>query len=310
MVLKIPLGIKMHKINLLFDSLEGAYAPNTIRSYRSDYMHYSNWCQKYQHDPLNINEDKFAEYILLMGKSLTVATIQRRVASLNSIFNLTKSTNPTKEPIVILTIKKLRRKFGRPQKQATPLTYDILTKLKDVCSDDIVGLRNKLLLQLGYETMRRRSEICQFKFEDLQHHGNHKHAILLRHSKTDQYNQGKIIPISGELSGMISSWSLAIDQDSGHILRSFKRNLSTNPSLTPASINHILKSLQKKAGLNQIGELSGHSFRVGAALDLLDKNIPLEKIMLRGGWKSETSAMRYLQGWSDQDWLIVPSHHS
>jgi len=310
MVLKIPLGIKMHKINLLFDSLEGAYAPNTIRSYRSDYMHYSNWCQKYQHDPLNINEDKFAEYILLMGKSLTVATIQRRVASLNSIFNLTKSTNPTKEPIVILTIKKLRRKFGRPQKQATPLTYDILTKLKDVCSDDIVGLRNKLLLQLGYETMRRRSEICQFKFEDLQHLGNHKHALLLRHSKTDQYNQGKIIPISGELSGMISSWSLAIDQDSGHILRSFKRNLSTNPSLTPASINHILKSLQKKAGLNQIGELSGHSFRVGAALDLLDKNIPLEKIMLRGGWKSETSAMRYLQGWSDQDWLIVPSHHS
>jgi len=104
---------------------------------------------------------------------------------------------------------------------------------------------------------------------------------------------------------MISSWSLATEQDSGYILRSFKRNLSTNPSLTPASINHILKSLQKQAGLNQIGKLSGHSFRVGAALDLLDKNIPLEKIMLRGGWKSETSAMRYLQSWSDQDWLII-----
>ena len=104
---------------------------------------------------------------------------------------------------------------------------------------------------------------------------------------------------------MISSWSLAIDQDSGYILRSFKRNLSTNPSLTPASINHILKDLQKQASLNQIGELSGHSFRVGAALDLLDKNIPLEKIMLRGGWKSETSAMRYLQSWNDSNWLVV-----
>ncbi len=32
--------------------------------------------------------------------------------------------------------------------------------------------------------------------------------------------------------------------------------------------------------------------------------------MLRGGWKSETSAMRYLQSWSDQDWLIIPSHHN
>ena len=148
-------------------------------------------------------------------QSLTVATIERRVASLSSIFNLTKSTNPTKEPVVILTIKKLQRKFGKPQEQATPLTYGILTKLKNVCSDDVVSLRNKLLLQLGYETMRRRSEICQFKFEDLQHHGNHKHALLLRHSKTDQYNQGKIIPISGELSKMISKWSLTIDQDSG-----------------------------------------------------------------------------------------------
>ncbi len=50
---------------------------------------------------------------------------------------------------------------------------------------------------------------------------------------------------------------------------------------------------------------AGHSFRVGAAIDLLNKNIPLEKIMLRGGWKSETSAMRYLQSWSDSNWLII-----
>jgi len=33
--------------------------------------------------------------------------------------------------------------------------------------------------------------------------------------------------------------------------------------------------------------------------------VPLEKIMLIGGWKSETSAMRYLQNWNDSNWLIV-----
>ena len=69
----------MKKINSLFDSLEGAYAPNTIRSYRSDFEHYATWCHKYQYDPLDIHEDKFADYILEMGESLTVATIQRRV---------------------------------------------------------------------------------------------------------------------------------------------------------------------------------------------------------------------------------------
>jgi hypothetical protein len=90
--------------------------------------------------------------------------------------------------------------------------------------------------------MRRRSEICQFKFEDLQHFGKHKHALLLRHSKTDQYNKGKIILISGELSEMILKWSLVIDQDSGYKLRKFKRNYSTKSPLTPALINHIKKS--------------------------------------------------------------------
>ena len=49
-----------------------------------------------------------------------------------------------------------------------------------------------------------------------------------------------------------------------------------------------------KAVLNQIGGLSCHTFRVGAVFDLLSKDISLEKIMHRGGWKSVTSAMRYL----------------
>ena len=61
----------------------------------------------------------------------------------------------------------------------------------------------------------------------------------------------------------------------------------------------------EKMMISKHGELSGNSFRVGAALDLLDKNIPLEKIMLRGGWKSETSAIRYLQSWSDKNWTMM-----
>ena len=27
--------------------------------------------------------------------------------------------------------------------------------------------------------------------------------------------------------------------------------------------------------------------------------------MLRGGWKSKTSAMRYLQSWNDSNWLLI-----
>ena len=51
-----------------------------------------------------------------------------------------------------------------------------------------------------------------------------------------------------------------------------------------SSISTILKTLQEglKSGSNE-QSLSGHSFRVGAALDLLEQGEPIEKIMLRGG---------------------------
>jgi hypothetical protein len=38
--------------------------------------------------------------------------------------------------------------------------------------------------------------------------------------------------------------------------------------------------------------------RVGAALDLLERGVPLEKIMLRGGWSTKSTNLRYLAAWS------------
>ena len=70
-------------------------------------------------------------------------------------------------------------------------------------------------------------------------------------------------------------------------------------------MNDRMDQINRHQKADEVFIKSGHSFRVGAAIDLLNKNIPLEKIMLRGGWKSETSAMRYLQSWNDSNWLIV-----
>ena len=67
-------------------------------------------------------------------------------------------------------------------------------------------------------------------------------------------------------------------------------------NLKPASLRTILKTLQK--GLISVPNeqtLSGHSFRVGAALDLLEQGEPLENIMLRGGWQTESTPMKYLR---------------
>ena len=70
--------------------------------------------------------------------------------------------------------------------------------------------------------------------------------------------------------------------------------LETTPG---ASTNRRLRELQAQAGLDLGGTLSGHSFRVGAALDLLEQGETLEKIMLRGGWQAESTVIQYLRAW-------------
>ena len=63
------------------------------------------------------------------------------------------------------------------------------------------------------------------------------------------------------------------------------------------------------AQLKNIDELSGHSFKVGDAVDLLTKGVPLERTTLRDGRKSENTAFRCLRNWNDSDFLLVDKNY-
>jgi hypothetical protein len=145
--------------------------------------------------------------------------------------------------------------------------------------------------------MRRRSELCAFKFKDILQTPNGKPAIRLNFSKTDQFRTGKTLPISKELFGVLQKWKSMISGE-GYILRSISRHGYIGINLHPASINTLLKVLQKDLKMDSDEQpLSGHLFRVGEALDLLEQGESLEKIMLRGGWQTDSTAMSYLRNW-------------
>lgn len=131
----------------------------------------------------------------------------------------------------------------------------------------------------------RRSEPCPFHFEDLESLPRGRSRLRLRFSKTNQSGVGKLIPITNELASSIIDWSVACN-GSGKILRGFYRGNKLRERMSPASINIRLKNLHEKEGVSDEA-LSRHSFRVGAAVDLLDCGESLEKIMLRGDGKAK-----------------------
>jgi len=284
-------------IDEIFAKFNGAFAKNTIRAYRSDFAQYQNWCLQKNQEPIPATAEIMAIYVDYLSENNKSATIRRRINSLGTVLKLSKNHDPTKKPEVILALKRMHRKIGRAQAQATPLTKPLLNQLLSNCDNSLRGLRNQVLLRLGYETMRRRSELCTFKFGDINQAPNGKPAIRLNFSKTDQYGAGKVLPISEELLNLLEKWE-GIVGDEGYILRSINKHGHIGNSLNPASISTILKILQEglKTESNQ-QPLSGHSFRVGAALDLLEQGEPLERIMLRGGWQTDSTAMKYLRNW-------------
>jgi len=285
-------------IDDILAKFDGAFAENTIRAYRSDFIQYQAWCSQNNMDSIPATAEAMAQYVDYLATIRKSATIRRRINSLGTVLKLSKNYDPTNQPEVILAIKRMHRKIGRAQQQATPLTKPLLNQLLSNCDNSVRGLRNKVLLRLGYETMRRRSELCAFKFEDIDHAPNGKTIIRLKFSKTDQYGSGKILTISVELISLLERWEGIVGVD-GCILRSINRHGHIGNNLNPASISTILKTLQQglKSRANK-QPLSGHSFRVGAALDLLEQGESLEKIMLRGGWQTDSTAMKYIRNWS------------
>ena len=187
------------KNNMIDDILvkfHGAFAENTIRAYRSDFIQYQTWCVESRLEPIPATADTMAMYVDYLSENNKSATIRRRINSLGTVLKLSKNFDPTKDAEVILALKRMHRKIGRAQQQATPLTRTLLNQLLTNCDNSVIGIRNQVLLRLGYETMRRRSELCAFKFQDICQAPNKKPAIRLNFSKTDQFGTRKILPIS------------------------------------------------------------------------------------------------------------------
>ena len=231
-------------IDDILAKFDGAFAENTIRAYRSDFIQYQAWCSHNNIDSIPATADAMAQYVDYLATVKKSATIRRRINSLGTVLKLSKHYDPTNQPEVILAIKRMHRKIGRAQQQATPLTKPLLNQLLSNCDNSVRGLRNKVLLRLGYETMRRRSELCAFKFEDICKGTNGKPAIRLNFSKTDQFGTGKILPISQELFDLLEKWRSMIS-DEGYILRSINRHGHFGNKLHPASVSTILRGLQK-----------------------------------------------------------------
>ena len=149
--------------------IEDAYAPNTIRAYKADMTECIKLCDKNSIAAFPATPHDIASFLLsVVSQGIKSATIRRKVASISAVHRLSNMADPTKHPEVKLCIRKINRQLGNRFDQAFPVTRSVLDQLLKVCGDDIRGVRDRALLLLAYDSMRRRAELVSLRVEDLE----------------------------------------------------------------------------------------------------------------------------------------------
>ena len=277
--------------------LNGAYSDHTLRSYRSDFRAFLKWCRKRRFKALPATSTTIVAYIDAEGARLKPSTIKRRLCSLRRIHNLCDFGDPTKSEDVQLAIRRVHRAQPSRPKQAHGVTAGRRDQLLAVCDDDLIGLRDKVLVSVGFDTLCRRGELVALSIEDFSPTADGRYTVLVRRAKNDPEGAGRTAKLSKASSEIFRHWLEEAGISRGPLLRPVYGRRVRALYLEPLTVGRVLKKLCDRVGIDAvtIEKVSGHSLRVGAAQQLTINGFGLPQIMRAGGWKSANVVARYIE---------------
>lgn len=290
------------KLTETIKMIDGAYAPSTIRAYKSNFDKFIQYCDNHQEDALPASPEIITEFIKSLSDGrLKSASIRIAIASISAIHRLNRLEDSTQDPLVKIEMRRMHRKLGRESRQAYGINKALLTKMLSTLSSDLKDTRDAAILLLAYEGMCRRSELVSIRINDIKfEYQNNKIVdirVKLTKSKTDQEGIGRWLQLGDESKKAIINWIEKSQIKDGCIFRSINKGGKITDELSGSQVNKLFKRIAKQSELpdEHIKMISGHSMRVGAAQDLLLSGASLPIMMNKGRWSKPDTVMRYVE---------------
>ena len=288
----------LSQIDEVLSRLDGAYAPNTLKSYYADARAFVDWCLTENHTAFPLTSNTICAHIAYMSQTHRYSSIRRRLSSLRRLNKLLKFGDATQTEDVYLAIRRLKRAQCMQQRQAAGINHDILVKMIDALPDTMAGTRNKALLSMGYDFLARRSELVALQSSDLTFTKDGSLTGMIRKSKTDPFGRGRLVFGSERSAKLLKKWLRVKPREIKAVFCAINHGTCKDRSICARNVNEIIKkTVVKVKGCERPrdGDVSGHSLRVGAAQDLLIRGYDLAAIMRAGGWSDASTVSRYLR---------------
>ena len=273
----------------------GAFSSNTERALKSDLAIYAEWCAEHGERALPATPETVAAFVDAKAEVRAPATVRRYVTSLVIAHRALGLEKTLKSPPVQLALKRMHRRKGRRQDQATGLTWPLRQRLLEAAGDRSIDDRNRALLAVAYDAMLRRAELTSLEVTDLLEELQGDATLLVRRSKTDGEGKGEIAWLAPDTVALVRAWLKTSGITEGRLFRSVGKGGRVGERLHPCQVPRIFKAMAREAGLPEavVEGLSGHSARVGAAQDMVAAGIELPAILHAGRWKSTAMVNRY-----------------
>jgi len=286
------------------NNLKNSKSKNTLRAYKSDFKDFAFFCDKHNLRSLPTEPNTISLYLTHLSKKSKVSTLRRRLVSISMVHKLKGYYVDIKNPIIVDNLTGIRRSLGSIQKGKKPLLATqlkmIINEINNQKIEEIVKLRDKSIILIGFAGGFRRSEIVSIDYEDLEF-VNEGLKIIVKKSKTDQYGEGMIkgLPYFANKNNCpvynIKKWLEISKIKSGAIFRRFSKGSKlSNNRLTDQSVALLIKKYLNLSDI-EASNFSGHSLRSGFATLAAESGASERSIMAMTGHKSTQMVRRYIK---------------
>jgi integrase len=285
----------------------------TKRAYAGDFGAFALWCQCYGLDSLPAEPDTVALYLTaIAGQDAAVATLRKRLVAISQAHKAVGLPSPTQTETVRRTIGGIARTRGTRQRQVAPLRLTGLKAMLEATpEDDLLAVRDRAVLLLGFAGGMRRSEIAALNVEDLTE-VDEGLDVLIRWGKTDQEGTGRTIGIPRGRHAetcpvlAVQRWITLAELHGGPLFRGMVANgrpgtahrmpqgRAGSKRLSAQGIARVVRRAATRAGLDA-REYAGHSLRAGFATEAAAQGAGERAIMQQTGHRSAAMLRRYIR---------------
>lgn len=306
--------------NSLAALLSGNLSDNTKRTYSSAWRHFLSWAAADGTCPdLPLSVDTVLAYIefcategrvvvrdgITVRVPLSVATVHSYVTAIRMAHRLVDVPFPDhadpRRDRIRLKLSQKRREQGSAPRKARAISEPMLVQMVTSRPDTTAGLRDRVVLLVGFAGAFRRSELAAIDIEHIEFRDDEGMVIYVPRSKTDQPGEGATIYI-GMGRHVVTCpvrqtqrWINRSCRQSGPLLVGMRRGDHPGTSrITGTTIDAVVKACAADVGASA-AEYSAHSLRSGLATSAAGAGARNDVIMRQTRHASFQSLLGYIQ---------------